>query len=73
VLDYSGHNPGKETCHGLALQQKYVETDDYQDKRSGVVWGNLSDPCPNCLEMIWLHGGDTDNFRVDTGEAGAPA
>jgi hypothetical protein len=56
-----GHNPGKETCHGLALLKEYVNTDNYQDTYSGIIWRNLCDPCRNCNEMIWLHGGDTDN------------
>ena len=69
---YRGHNPGKETCHGLALREFYADADNYQDRCSGVIWRNLRDPCRNCLEVIWLAGGDTDNFRADTGMAGAP-
>ena len=67
-----GHNPDEETCHGLALQRLYIDTDDYQDMRSGVVWGNLWDPCHNCRALITWYGGNIDNFRRYTEWAEAP-
>jgi hypothetical protein len=65
------HNPNEETCHGLALQQDYLNTDGYQDMRSGAIWTNLSDPCHNCTALINWYGGDI-NFGKGTESEGAP-
>jgi len=67
-----GHNLNEETCHGLALQRDYLDTDDYQDMRSGVIWASLCDPCDNCNALINWYGGDINNFGPDTESDGAP-
>jgi hypothetical protein len=62
------HNPDEETCYGLRLQLHYVDTADYRDMRSGVIWRRLCDPGRNCSEMIRLYG---RNIRKDTESAEA--
>ncbi|KAJ9190874.1 hypothetical protein DTO164E3_9136 [Paecilomyces variotii] len=62
-----GHNPTRETCHGLALQRDFTTAAQYEDNLSGSAWTRVRDPCPNCQVLIRLYGGNLQNFLSTSG------